>query len=407
LDRKLGIGFKDVFPRQDSIGPDGLGNLVRLPLWNRSEFVDVESDWATIDPHEALIGITKTTGEDHLRIIARNAGLGELEPPQRKVAEARPPDPSDWPKAAAALDRLSPERADDYDSWILVGMSIHYAKPEVEGLETWDRWSRQSKKYEPGLCSQKWGSFSENGNPQGEAVTIGTILAMAKEDAPPRHELTDLGNADRLVERHGDDLRHSSTHKYLVWTGCRFERDAQSRVVEFAKETARSIHTEAADEPDPDRQELITKWAIASQRRDRISAMTDLAKSDPAIVCSAEEFDADPFLLNVKNGTLDLRTGELRQPHRRSDLLSRCCPVEYHEDAEAPRWMQFLDEIFDGRHELTAYMQRACGYFLSGDTSERVVHVLHGPGANGRPSFKRPSPRSWETTRNRFPRPRS
>jgi putative DNA primase/helicase len=48
--------------------------------------------------------------------------------------------------------------------------------------------------------------------------------------------------------------------------------------------------------------------------------------------------DRDPFLLNVFNGTLDLRTGKLR-PHRREDLLTKLAPAEFKPNATCPLWL--------------------------------------------------------------------
>lgn len=95
------------------------------------------------------------------------------------------------------------------------------------------------------------------------------------------------------------------------------------------------------------------------------------------------EFDKDSFLFNVQNGTLDLRTGELRQ-HGQMDLITRMAPVLYDPTAEAPRFEQFLIEIMDGDADRAAFLQRWFGYCATGETSEQKM-VLHiGPGANGK-----------------------
>ena len=75
--------------------------------------------------------------------------------------------------------------------------------------------------------------------------------------------------------------------------------------------------------------------------------MVTLARSEPPVVARATDLDANPYLLNVANGTVDFRTGEL-QPHRREDLITKLAPVEYDPNATCPRFLEFLDEIFDG-----------------------------------------------------------
>jgi putative DNA primase/helicase len=114
--------------------------------------------------------------------------------------------------------------------------------------------------------------------------------------------------------------------------------------------------------------------------------MVKLAASELDFQVQPSRLDADPWLLNVANGTLDLRTGKLRS-HRRSDLITRLAPVRWNPAADCPRWKAFLDEIFDEDVALIEYVQRAAGYSLTGDTSERVLLILHGEGANGKTTF--------------------
>jgi putative DNA primase/helicase len=96
-----------------------------------------------------------------------------------------------------------------------------------------------------------------------------------------------------------------------------------------------------------------------------------------------EALDADQWLLNVLNGTIDLRTGKLLA-HRREDLITKLAPVEFHPDAECPKWMQFLADIFRGNSELAEFVQRLLGYCLTGDVSEQVLPIFHGSGQNGK-----------------------
>jgi putative DNA primase/helicase len=105
-----------------------------------------------------------------------------------------------------------------------------------------------------------------------------------------------------------------------------------------------------------------------------------LAKADLAV--SAEELDTDPMLLNVENGTVDLRTGSLR-PHLPEDLITKLAPVEFDPVAEASRFMKFLKQTLVDA-ELIAFVQRFLGYSLTGSTKQRALSVLHGVGKNGK-----------------------
>jgi P4 family phage/plasmid primase-like protien len=199
------------------------------------------------------------------------------------------------------------------------------------------------------------------------------------------YNLTDLGNAERFVAHYGKDARYCYPwRKWLVWTGARWERDEAGQVHRLAKETVRSIYREASDAEEEDRRKAVAKHAAASESETRIRAMVELAKSEAPV--SPDELDADPWLLNVLNGTVDLRTGELRE-HRREDLITKLSPVEYGPDAMAPTWDAFLERVLPGE-ELRGFVQRAAGYSATGDTSEQCMFIHHGPGANGKSTFQ-------------------
>ncbi|AEG14986.1 phage/plasmid primase, P4 family [Desulfofundulus kuznetsovii DSM 6115] len=212
--------------------------------------------------------------------------------------------------------------------------------------------------------------------------------ANKKTDEQPSGEhLTDLGNARRLVARYGQDLRYCHPWgKWLVWTGKGWKVDETGAVLRLAKETVRNIYAEAAAEPDEKARQRIVDHALRSESAGRIKAMVALAESEPGIPVLPAELDRDPWLLNVLNGTIDLRTGELR-PHRREDMLTKIAPVEYDPQAKCPRWEQFLNEIMDGNRNLMGFLQRAVGMSLTGDTSEHVLFILHGSGRNGKSTF--------------------
>ncbi|KKL48584.1 hypothetical protein LCGC14_2324030, partial [marine sediment metagenome] len=103
----------------------------------------------------------------------------------------------------------------------------------------------------------------------------------------------------------------------------------------------------------------------------------------PELPITSGKFDVDPWLLNVMNGTIDLRTGARRE-HRREEFLTKMCPVAFDPDAKAPTWERFLHRIFDGNDVTIQYMQRLCGYCLTGDVSEQILPIFFGKGANGK-----------------------
>ena len=111
--------------------------------------------------------------------------------------------------------------------------------------------------------------------------------------------------------------------------------------------------------------------------------MVALAQSELPIPVKNDEFDNQPWLLNVQNGTVDLHTGRLRS-HERNDLLTTCAPVNYDPDAKCPEWLAFLDRIMAGNYDLIDFIQRVIGYALTGDVSEQKLFFAWGSGANGK-----------------------
>ncbi|MBI2166245.1 MAG: hypothetical protein HYU29_07595 [Chloroflexi bacterium] len=128
------------------------------------------------------------------------------------------------------------------------------------------------------------------------------------------------------------------------------------------------------------------KWAIASESRGRLDALTTLTQSEKTIATTGDSWDSDPWLFGVANGILDLRSGKMR-PGQPTDLISRHSPVPYVANAPADRWRQFLVEIFNGDSSLISFVQKAAGLSMTGITTEQVWFLCYEKGANGKSSF--------------------
>jgi putative DNA primase/helicase len=213
------------------------------------------------------------------------------------------------------------------------------------------------------------------------------LLAFIQDglDEPARTiDDTDIANAKRLAARHGQDLRFTVERGWHVWDGRRWAVDEKGVQVQArAKDTALAIFDEIRGAPDRDAR---MRHAKRSQSKNSIEAMIWLTRSEPEVPARLTHFDADGWVLNVKNGTLDLRTGELRA-HRREDLISNIVEVEFDPEADCERWDAFLWRVTDQNDELYAYLRRFVGYLLVGDTSEQSLHFLYGLGDNGKTIF--------------------
>jgi P4 family phage/plasmid primase-like protien len=192
---------------------------------------------------------------------------------------------------------------------------------------------------------------------------------------------TDLGNSHRLVAWEGGDLRYCYPWgRWLVWAGCNWLVDDRGEVIKRAKATVSRIYQEAAAARDEETRKALAKHAISSESERKIKAMVELAKPEVSILPA--ELDADPWKLNVLNGTIDLRGGRLLE-HNRADHMTKVAPVEYDPMARAPNWEAVLERVMPSE-ELRGFFRRLCGYAITGDVSEHVLPVLYGNGANGK-----------------------
>lgn len=131
-----------------------------------------------------------------------------------------------------------------------------------------------------------------------------------------------------------------------------------------------------------ERAEALIKWAVQSENERTIAAGLKLTKH--ALLIEYNTLNADPWLFNVQNGTIDLRTGKLR-PHNPADLITFISPVAYDPAATCPTWTRFLSEVFAGDLEMVAFIQRGVGWSLTGVVKERALFFLHGnAGKNGK-----------------------
>jgi putative DNA primase/helicase len=209
--------------------------------------------------------------------------------------------------------------------------------------------------------------------------------AFAKD--PGHFHLTDLGNAKRFVYEYSADVRYTHTSRsWLVWTGTHWQRDASAAVERLAKETVLGIYAEAATAENEDHRKRLASHATRSERADRIAAMLRLAQSEHEVCITDDALDRDGWLLNVANGTFDLRADELR-PHRPEDLITHVLPVAYEPAASASTWMKFLGRILNYDDDLHGFVQRAIGYSLTAETTEQCFFLMYGKGKNGKTTF--------------------
>lgn len=225
--------------------------------------------------------------------------------------------------------------------------------------------------------------------PEAEIRRIAHSVAGYEPAEPPTEpeHLTDLGNARRFARLHQRDVRYCHPWaRWIVWDGRRWAIDTTGEVERRGKATVAGIYAEAANCGDEDRRKELAKHALRSEAASKVAAMVSLAASEPGVPVLPEDLDALPFAFNCENGTLEGRAMGLRE-HRREDLITRIGGTSYDSGAWCPLWLAFLDRVMDGNTRLVDFLQRAVGYSLTGDTSERCMFILHGRGKNGKTTF--------------------
>ena len=209
-----------------------------------------------------------------------------------------------------------------------------------------------------------------------------TLMEDSPNNTNRTYELSDLGNAERFIDQHGERVRWVPKAKYwLIYDGTRWVWDERGEVVKLAQATARSIHRDAESESDPNRQRAVSRFALSSQNESRINGMLSQAKPHLAILM--EELDTDRWVINCRNGTIDLKTRELKA-HNPDDLLTKIVPVAYNPESKRTRFEQFLKEVLV-EEDVIAFVKRFAGYSATGNTHhERIFAILHGEGMNGK-----------------------
>jgi putative DNA primase/helicase len=200
-------------------------------------------------------------------------------------------------------------------------------------------------------------------------------------------QITDTTNAHRLLVEHGKDIRYNALwKKWVVWNGTHWEIDDGYLIHDKGLKIIRQIYRDLLKTADHRERIDIEKHAIQSESARRRKALVEVASWIPDLNVKADQLDKDPWLFNVRNGTIDLTTGTLRE-HNQDDLITRSANVDYDPAADCPAWKKFIMEIMDFNPDLIHFIQNAAGWAITGDTSEQSMFILFGTGANGKSTF--------------------
>lgn len=189
---------------------------------------------------------------------------------------------------------------------------------------------------------------------------------------------TDNDQALRLVEKYGHRIKHCEGLGYLIWNH-KYWEPSEAEAKELVRKVARDRSIEAVKVGN---QETI-KAALTMESSGHIKGCLTLAESDPRLRVAIDELDSDDWLLCVQNGTLDLRTGILRE-HRSTDLITRMAPVTFDKEAKHSAFDAFLATVEAGSAGMGDFLARCLGMALTGDSSAESLTLLQGNAGAGK-----------------------
>lgn len=176
--------------------------------------------------------------------------------------------------------------------------------------------------------------------------------------------------------------------RWMQWQNSRWAMCLNGEEVERAKEVCKALYAAAGAKlsEDPEKGQKYVREAIQAHLLPRIKAMLELAESDPTLVVPASKLDQQPLLLGVRNGVVDLRRSRLL-PNEPEYYITRYCDADFDPNALCPRWLAFLEAIFQGDTATIDAVQLLLGYSLTGFNREEIMIFCVGFGANGKSVF--------------------
>lgn len=234
----------------------------------------------------------------------------------------------------------------------------------------------------------------EGNHPESRAIaTIDSAMDYAKSahlnnkqgGLLKNYNNTDMGNALRMRDLYGNICIYiPEKDRFAIWNGIFWDIDETGAVIyHMYREMLALMRNELnALSFEYERRDIMIKWCTACEWVSTFSSTLKHFRLLRSV--SFSYMDNDDNLINCQNGVLNLDTIEL-VPHSSDYYMMKCVQANYNPEAQAPRWIKFIQEITLNRPELMEYIQRIAGYILSGKTSEKCMFFFYGnQGDNGK-----------------------
>jgi len=211
----------------------------------------------------------------------------------------------------------------------------------------------------------------------GKSLFVLRLQTLFKESAQRCFRSTDTGNAERLVAAFGENFRYLKDEGiFVVWNVCKWKRDRSQ--ASSGDELFPLTKTVVREKPFwTDR-----KWKESSESQGKRRAMVSTVTGEVEVLAENRDFDKKPMLLYVANGLVDLQQGTFGE-FCREDYVARAAAVSYDASAKCPKFLDFLNLIFQGDADTVRFIQKALGYTLTGSTGGQCFFICYGLGANG------------------------
>lgn len=212
-----------------------------------------------------------------------------------------------------------------------------------------------------------------------QRLLSGPHVPTVKTERP----LTEFGNAERMLDKFGDGLMYvPELDAWYLWTGVYWRKASDVEIEHCAKETVRGLVNEVEDMASDKLAEFF-EFCRQSQRAIMVRNMVSLAASDPRVMVPSRELDKHSHLLGVKNGVVNLKTGEL-MPSDPSLRITITAGAAYNPKAKCPLFQQTILDVFNGDRDMAEYLLTAFGYALCGKPVEDKLFIAFGDGSNGK-----------------------
>lgn len=226
-----------------------------------------------------------------------------------------------------------------------------------------------------------------SGRKDHAAIEADVFQADKLPGDPADLHLSDTGNAEAIASLYGQRIRFDHLQgRWLIWCNQHWKPDNNGEITRIGIDVVRERMKLSISITDKDKRNASIKWCMSSESKTRLDSMAKISASLHPLADDGKHWDEESFLLGCPNGVIDLHTGELRQGNP-SDRITQQISVEYDPNAKAPRWEEFLLQIFNNDNDLINYIQRCIGYSLTGDIREQCIFFCWGTGANGKSTF--------------------